>query len=428
MFWWQANPIHHDRKRLNDAVLTLGCVYIAGALASFLRSWLFTLAGQRVVARVRGDVFAAITRQEIGFFDVTRTGELTNRLASDTAVIQNACTVNLSMLARYIAQIIGSIAIMLRVNTKLTAVLLSVVPAVAIIAVFYGKKVKQLRKQFQDALAEASTVAEESISSIRTVRSFANESTACREYHKSVHDSYLVGAFLAMVQGGFAGVTTALASAAILMVLWYGGTLVLSSQLTTGGLTAFMLYTLTVAMAFAFLSSLYGDFMQALGASVRLFELLDRKPEMDTSGTMRKDSGGAAVTLESVDFSYPSRPDSKVLSGLSLEVGEGRVVALVGPSGGGKSTVVALLSRLYDPTAGRVLLDGTPLVDLDPVGKRASRPPPSLGLFVQYLGKELVSVTKYHRPCVSGAQHFGHLVTPWCVAVFRCGLEIRWRL
>ena len=126
-----------------------GLIYIGGAAASFMRSWLFTLAGQRLVARVRKEVFLAIISQEIAFFDTTRTGELTNRLSSDTAVIQNACTVNLSMLARYLVQIFGSIFIMLGLNWKLTLVLISIVPAVAIGAVIYGRKVKQIRKDFQ---------------------------------------------------------------------------------------------------------------------------------------------------------------------------------------------------------------------------------------------------------------------------------------
>jgi len=256
--------------------LMLGVIYLAGAAASFVRSYLFTLAGQRLVARVRKQVFLAIVSQEIAFFDTTRTGELTNRLSSDTAVIQNACTVNLSMLARYIVQILGSIAIMVGVNWKLTLVLISVVPAVAICAVIYGKKVKQIRKDFQDRLADASTVAEESISCIRTVRTFSNEVKASDDYAVSITESYKQGALLALTQGGFAGLASALASIAILLVLWYGGTLVLEGELTTGALTSFMLYTLTVAMAFAFLSSLYGDFMQALGASVRLFDLMDR--------------------------------------------------------------------------------------------------------------------------------------------------------
>ena len=171
------------------APVAVACIYAMGAVASFFRSWAFTLAGQRLVARVRKILFKSIVSQEVAFFDVTRTGELTNRLASDTQVIQNACTVNLSMLARYFIQILGSIGIMLGVSWKLTLVLLSVVPAVAIGAVAYGRKVKEIRKAFQDRLADASTTAEENIASVRTVKCFSNEPRACSEYDKSVHES-----------------------------------------------------------------------------------------------------------------------------------------------------------------------------------------------------------------------------------------------
>lgn len=362
----------NSMHELNQHVYILGCIYAMGAIASFFRSWAFTLAGQRLVARVRKILFKSIVSQEVAFFDVTRTGELTNRLASDTQVIQNACTVNLSMLARYFIQILGSIGIMVGVSWKLTLVLLSVVPAVAIGAVAYGRKVKDIRKAFQDCLADASTTAEENIASVQTVKCFSNEPRACSEYDKSVHESYLQGAKLALVQGGFAGLTQLLASMAILLVLWYGGTLVCNGDLTPGILTAFMLYSLQVAMAFAFLSSLYGDFMQALGASVRLFELMDRTPRIETGsgkegafGTTAGAPFDSTITLENVTFRYPSREDTAVLDSVSLTVPRGKIVALVGPSGGGKSTIVSLIERLYDPDAGTINLGGVDIKDLD---------------------------------------------------------------
>ena len=163
-------------------VFILGGIYLAGAVAGFCRTWLFTWAGQRLVTRIRSTVLRAIVAQELAFFDVTRTGELTNRLASDTQVIQNALTVNISMLVRYLVQIIGSLAVMFGLSWRLTLVLLSVVPPVAIGAVWYGKKVKALRKRYQDELAAASAVAEETFSNMRTVKSFANEMHAQNLY------------------------------------------------------------------------------------------------------------------------------------------------------------------------------------------------------------------------------------------------------
>lgn len=231
----------HDAKQLlGHQVLVLGGIYLGGAVCSFVRSWLFTWAGQRLVARVRCQLLGGIIKQELAFFDVTRTGELTNRLSSDTQVIQNAMTVNISMLARYLVQIVGSLAVMFGLSWKLTLVLLSVVPPVAIGAVWYGKKVKKLRKKFQDELAAASSVAEETLSNMRTVRSFANEEHSKAMYSSAVDKSYRVGYRLALVQAVFSGTTGAVASLAVLLVLWYGGTLVVSQALTPGLLSGFM--------------------------------------------------------------------------------------------------------------------------------------------------------------------------------------------
>ncbi|XP_019619825.1 PREDICTED: ABC transporter B family member 1-like [Branchiostoma belcheri] len=359
-------------EKVNHTVLVLLLIYIGGAIAAFFRSWLFTLAGMRFVARLREELFAAIIKNEIAFFDTTRTGELTNRLASDTGVVQNSVTVNISMLFRYLIQIIGSLSIMFVLSAKLTGVLLSCVPIVSIGAVVYGKYVQGIRKAFQDELAAASTVAEESISSIRTVRMFSGEEKSKRDYNKSVDKSYGWGKKLALAGGGFNGIVGVVAFGAIVLVLWYGAKLVIMEKehpgtgLTIGSLTGFMMYTLNVAMAFAFISSLFGDFMQALGASERIFELLDRKAEVNVSGGKVLDGLNGGIVFKNVSFTYPSRPDSEVLKEVSFSVEPGKVVALVGPSGGGKSTIVSLIERFYDPNSGTIMLGGQDLSTLDP--------------------------------------------------------------
>ncbi|XP_078600013.1 uncharacterized protein LOC144875108 [Branchiostoma floridae x Branchiostoma japonicum] len=359
-------------EKVNHTVLVLLLIYIGGAIAAFFRSWLFTLAGMRFVARLREELFAAIVKNEIAFFDTTRTGELTNRLASDTGVVQNSVTVNISMLFRYLLQIVGSLSIMFVLSAKLTGVLLSCVPIVSIGAMVYGKYVQGIRKAFQDELAAASTVAEESISSIRTVRMFSGEEKSKRDYNVSVDKSYGYGKKLALAGGGFNGIVGVVAFGAIVLVLWYGAKLVIMEQehpgtgITIGTLTGFMMYTLNVAMAFAFISSLYGDFMQALGASERIFDLLDRKAEVNMSGGKVLDGLHGGILFKNVSFTYPSRPDSEVLKEVSFAVEPGKVVALVGPSGGGKSTIVSLIERFYDPNSGTILLGGHDLSTLDP--------------------------------------------------------------
>ncbi|XP_071790364.1 uncharacterized protein [Asterias amurensis] len=359
---------------VNRSVLTLFLISAGGAVASLIRSWCFTLAGYRVVCRIRRDLFAAIIKQEVAFFDTNRTGELTNRLSSDTQVLQNAVTVNISMLVRYLFQILGSIVIMFTQSAALTGVLLSVVPIVAIGAVQYGKFMKNIQKNFQDALASAGVAAEESISSIRTVRSFCGERKSQQSYNTEIDKSYKYGKSLSFGVGVFNGLIGIVSQGAITLVLWYGGKLV-HQNVTTGGtqgisvgiLTAFMLYTLNVAMAFAFLAALYGDFMKAVGASVRIFDLIDREPLVKNEGGHELIGFNGELEFNDVCFTYPSRPENQVLKGVTFNMKPGQMVALVGPSGGGKSTIVNLIERFYLPDSGQVKLGGVDLCELDPL-------------------------------------------------------------
>lgn len=351
----------HD---LNTETINLFIIYLVGGAAAFFRSWLYTLVGQSLVARIRKFVFAHIIAQEIAFFDTNRTGELMNRLSSDSQVIQNALSVNISMLFRYALQIIGSVAIMFYVSPKLGGVLLAVIPLVGILAQRYGAFVRDVQKSFQDELAKSASSAEETISAIRTVRSFSQEPKANQEYGEAIDNSFMSGSKLSLASGVFNAIIAVLTTGAIVLVLWYGGKLVHDGEMNVGELTSFILYALNVAMAFAFLSSLYGDFMKAAGASIRIFELLDRSPEL-VPGKVRMTDAKVEVSFNDVYFSYPARPDNQVLKGFSFKMSPGETIALVGPSGGGKSTVINLLERFYDPSQGFVKLGNNLMIDID---------------------------------------------------------------
>ncbi|XP_063448841.1 ABC transporter B family member 1-like [Mytilus trossulus] len=361
-----------DMAELTRLVIILVIIYVVGSIFAFFRSWLFTLAGQSFVSRLRKKLFAQIIEQEVAFFDENRTGELCNRLASDTQVLQNAATVNISMLVRYIFQLVGSLGFMFYLNAALTGVLLAVVPFVSISAVRYGKFVQKMQKKFQDKLGDAGTVAEETLSSVRTVRSFSGEAKTVNNYGKEINESYDIGKKLALASGGFQGLIGLLAQGAIALCLWYGGKLVYDEAhgkhtgLTPGVLTSFLLYTLQVAMAFALMSSLYGDFMSALGASTRIFGLLERTPGIQNENGMVPAQLTGRVQFKNVCFTYPSRPESEVLKSICFTVEPGEMVALVGPSGGGKSTIVNMIERFYDPSAGTIYLDDYDLKELDP--------------------------------------------------------------
>ena len=362
----QATTPSRGVAALNRIAIVLVAVFAVQAVAAALRYSLFTIAGEKIVARLRSDLFTRIVAQEIAFFDEKKTGELTNRLASDTTVLQNAVSVNISMGLRFLASVIGGMALLLYTSPKLTLVMLAVVPPVALGAVAYGRRVRKLSRDVQDALAGASEVAEETLAGIRTVRAFAAEKHEAQRYEGAVERSFDIARVRAMMAATFMGVASFAAYTASAAVLWYGGRLVAAGQMTAGELTSFLVYTLLVAFSLGGLSDLWADFMKASGAADRIFELSDRAPAIPSSGGVEPARIDGRVDLEGVMFSYPSRRDAKVLQGLDLSVLPGEVVALVGPSGAGKSTIAALLSRLYDPDGGRVLLDGRDLRDLSP--------------------------------------------------------------
>lgn len=352
---------YSDLTEMNHYIIYMFLVYLVGSVAGGIRSWLFELAGQRVVARLRSNVFKAIIKQDIEFFDTNRTGELTSRISSDTQVLQNAVTVNLSMLARYLFQIFGSILFMFTLQPSLTGILLAIVPIVSLSTVQYGRYLKVLRKNFQDELALSSVIAEESISSARTVRSFAAEEKMSKAYKDNIDKSYKIGKKLAVATGGFMGFVGTLTAGSLSLVLWYGGKLVHDEKITTGLLASFLMYTLQVAMAFAFLSSLFGDFMQALGASQRIFEILDKVPKIpsgigfnSTDDTENEKNFDGSISFKDISFTYPTRLESKVLTDISFDVPKGKCIAFVGPSGGGKSTIFCLIERFYNPDSGEI--------------------------------------------------------------------------
>ncbi|MCB9550786.1 MAG: ATP-binding cassette domain-containing protein [Myxococcales bacterium] len=334
------------------------------AVLTAVRMYLFTVAGERIVTDLRARLYASLVRQEIGFFDTHRTGELTNRLAADTTVVQNAATVNISMLLRYLITSLGAIGILAWTSWRLTLVMLALVPVAVIGALFYGRIARKLSRQVQDALARATEVSEETLGGIRTVRAFAREDAESARYAGRVEESFGLARRRARFDAIFGAIAAFAGYGAISGVLWYGGLLLAEGSLTMGELTSFLLYTFTVAFAIGALGSLWQDFQRAIGASERVFELIERPPGV-TGGSERPEPVRGAVTFEGVDFAYPTRPDVPVLRGVDLTLAPGEVVALVGPSGGGKSTIAALLSRFYDPTAGAIRLDGHDLRALD---------------------------------------------------------------
>jgi ABC transporter fused permease/ATP-binding protein len=359
--------LHGVRREVIDrTALAMAAVSLVFGVAIAARFVLFGVAGERVVKRLRERLYTSILDQEIAFFDQSRTGELTSRLNTDTAVLQNAVSVNVSLALRSVAQAVGGVGFLLYTSLRLTALMLAVVPAVALGAVIYGRRVRRLARDVQDALAVASGGAEESIAGIRTVRAFTAEPVEASRYAQGMDKALGLARRRIFAGGTFMAVASFAAYGAAALVFWYGGRMVLEGRISAGQLTSFLIYTLIVAFALGGLADLWADFMRAAGAAERVFELLDRAPVIPPSGGATPSHIDGAVTLAGVRFAYPTRPDVRVLDGVDIAIAPGEVVALVGPSGAGKSTVAALLMRFYDPQEGRVSVDGRDVRALDP--------------------------------------------------------------
>jgi ABC transporter fused permease/ATP-binding protein len=354
------------RGAVDRAAIFMFAVGVVAAAAGAVRFALFTIAGERIVANLRRDAYASLLDQEIAFFDQHKTGDLTSRLATDTSVLQNAVSVNLSMLLRNLAASLGGVAMLFVTSWRLTLLMLAVVPAVALGAVVYGRRVRRLSREVQDALGHASSVGEESLVGIRTVRTFAAEKAEAARYGDAIERSFVLARKRNVITATFMSIAMVASTAAIAVVMGYGGRLVADGAMSIGQLTSFLVYTLFVAFSLGALGDLWADFMRSIGAAERVFEIVDRKPSIPTAGGIVPERVDGLLELAHVDFAYPARPDVTVLAALDLRIDPGQVVAVVGSSGAGKSTIAALLSRLYDPTKGVVRLDGRDLRDVDP--------------------------------------------------------------
>jgi ATP-binding cassette subfamily B protein len=350
---------------INRAAVVMAIIFAIQAVAVALRYYLFTIAGERIVTRLREHVYRSIIDQEIGFFDLRKTGELTSRITADSTVMQNTVSVNLSMGLRNLVMVVGGLILLFVSSPRLTALMLALVPPVVLGAVVAGRIMSKLAKKAQDALARANEAAEEAIAGIRTVRAFAREEAEVERYGERIWESYGVSRKRIRVVAIFVGFMTLGAFGSVSAVLWFGGRMVMAGDLTVGELATFILYTLIVAMSLSALAGLWADFARARGASERVFELLDRAPVVDAGGGATLDHVNGLVEFDGVGFAYPVRAEVEVLHDVTLRLEPGRVAALVGPSGGGKSTIAALLLRLYDPGEGAIRLDGHDLRSLD---------------------------------------------------------------
>lgn len=351
--------VQRDGQQLNHIAFFLIGLFATQAAFSFLRSYLLAYTGERIVADVRTQLYMHLTTLPVSFFASRRVGELTSRLASDVSVIQTVTTGSFTELLRTGLVLVGGIAIIAFTNLKLTLLMLAIVPVVVISAHFYGRYIRRLSTRVQDRLAEASSVLEETLSAIRIVQSFVREEYERARYGEKIRDSLNLAVQRALASGGFIAFIILIVYSAIVVVLWIGSRLVVSGQMTAGELIAFVLYTFVVAGSIGGMTELYGQFNSAIGATRRVFELLDTHADIkDPDQPEAIASILGHVQLTDVRFTYPDERDTEILKGVTIAAKPGEIIALVGPSGAGKSTLVTLIPRFFDVSSGAILVDG----------------------------------------------------------------------
>lgn len=370
--WMMDNVLQAQRPDLLLPVV--GLLFLAFALQGVtgaLRYYFFTISGERIVIRLRQKLFEKILSQDVEFFDFQRTGDLMSRLASDCTTLQNTVSVNVSQGLRNLGQALGGLGFMFYTSWRLSLLMLLLIPPIALSAAIFGRKIRAFAKEFQESLAQASVVAEETISNVRTVKSFVQELFEVRRYQNSMVEALVWARKRIVAIGIFMGVAMVVGLAAVCFVLWYGGTLVFEKQLSLGDLTQFLLYLMLVAIAIGSLGSLWGDFMAGLGATKRVFEILDHQARIiSPTAPVTPSTLQGRLEIKNLSFSYPSRPEFPVIKNIQFIMDPGKVIALAGSSGSGKSTIAQLLTRFYDPNAGEILLDGQGIKKLDPAWLR----------------------------------------------------------
>jgi len=354
---------------LDRTALFLVGVFLAQAAFNYVRVYFLSAMGEGIVADLRIRSYEHLMTLPVKFFDRRKTGEITSRLTSDVAVVQTTVSTSLAAALAQAITLVGGVILLFVISARLSVTVLSFLPIAIVAAAIFGRKLRGVSTEFQDQVAEANAGAEESIAAIRVVKWFSAETVETERYRTAVRSSYRVALRRARLRALFGPLVTFVAFGTLALVLWRGGRLVIAGEMSTGDLVSFLLYTLTVAGAIGTFTGLYGELQEALGASRRIFELLDERNDLAEPAQPLELSGEGRVTFEEVMFRYADR-DVDVLAGVSLEARPGEVVALVGPSGAGKSTLVQLIPRFFDATGGRVLVDG---VDVRSVLRRQLR-------------------------------------------------------
>lgn len=349
--------LERDLARLNWLTGLLTVVFLVQAFFSFVNRYNTGYVGERVVADLRQQLYEHLLALSLRFFADRRTGEIISRVTNDVTTLQAAVTDDLVSLLRQVLMLLGGVFFLFWLDWRLTSVILLGIPVITLTMVYLGRKIRQAATDVQDRLAESSAVVEESIGGIRIVKSFAREAYEMARFNSKIEETFSAAMRRVKISAILAPIIGFMAFMSITITLWFGGYQVIQGYLSPGGLVAFLIYTMLVASPIATVSGLYTRFQSALGATKRLFELLDLQPDIaDVPTAYPLPTIIGRVRFEQVDFNYEI--GMPLLRDISLTAEPGQVVALVGPSGAGKTTLVNLIPRFYDVTGGCITIDG----------------------------------------------------------------------
>jgi len=361
-----------SKEQLSNAILVLIAMISLLAVGTFCRFYLMSWLGERVSADIRSAVFSRIVTLHPSYFEENRSGELMSRLTTDTTLLQSIIGSSFSMALRSALMLVGGLVMLLVTNLKLTMVVVICVPLILLPMMIYGKKVRKLASSSQDAIADIGTYAGEIIQNIKVVQSYTHEAREQQAFGEEVDKAFNVAKRRIKQRSLLIAVVIFLTFGAISGMLWVGGNDVLAGTMTGGELGAFVFYAIMVAMSVATVAEVYGELQRAAGSATRLLELLavesmikTPKVALSLKSTKSLNDNTNVLAFNKVNFSYPSRPDSLALNDINLNIPSGKIVALVGPSGAGKTTLFELLQRFYDPEQGSITFNNVDITQLD---------------------------------------------------------------
>ncbi|XP_067303867.1 antigen peptide transporter 1 [Pseudorasbora parva] len=352
-----------EPEAFNHAITVMTLMTIMSAVCEFVCDLIYNITMSRIHTSIQALVFQSVLKQDIAFFDKASTGDIVSRITTDTNTMSESLSEKLSLLMWYCMRVFFLFGSMMLLSLRLSFFTALGLPIIWIIPEFSGQFYQKLSAQVQESLAKANDVATETFSSMKTVRSFANEDGETERYSKCLEGTYALNKVEAAAYAASTWTNSMSSLALKVSILYYGGRLVTGSDVSSGDLVSFVLYELQFTSAMEVLMSYWPHVKKAVGASEKIFEYVDRKPDVPPDGSLAPRALKGHVCFKNITFAYPKRPDTDVLKTVSLELKPGQITALVGPSGSGKTTIVSLLERFYQPQNGQILLDQKPLLD-----------------------------------------------------------------